>query len=187
MALPRQSLRPQHSLTHTLSHTRARLQHPYLQQPKLLRFCAAEGIHVTGFSPLGASSYVPLGTDPAESALLHPAIAAIAARTGASPAQVCLAWAVRAGRSVVPKSVSAARLAENLAALAMPELTQEELAALAALDRGRRFNDPGVFCAYCCARAALLPAPATFSSPLPPLLPYCAGEGAFNTFTPIYE
>ena len=112
--------------------------HPYLQQPKLLRYCASEGIHVTGFSPLGAGSYVALGTNPAESALLDPAVTAIAARTGATPAQVCLAWAVRSGRSVVPKSVSAARLAENLAALDMPELTAEEAAAMAALDRNRR-------------------------------------------------
>ena len=121
--------------------------HPFLQQPALLRYCASEGIHVTGFSPLGAGSYVEIGAAaPSDSCLLHPTVMAIAARTAATPAQVVLAWAVRSGRSVVPKSNSEARCAENLAALAIPEFTAEEKAALAVLDKGRRFNDPGVFC-----------------------------------------
>jgi D-xylose reductase len=119
--------------------------HPHLQQPKLLRYCAGEGIHVTGFSPLGAGSYVELGgATPADSALLHPAIAAIAQRTGATPAQVVLAWAVQSGRSAVPKSSSPQRMAENLAAASLPPLSPEDRAAIALLDQGRRFNDPGV-------------------------------------------
>lgn len=35
--------------------------HPYNSQDKLVRFCKEKGIAVTGFSNLGAGSYVELG------------------------------------------------------------------------------------------------------------------------------
>ena len=50
--------------------------------------------------------------------------------------------------SVIPKSSKPARLAENLQALVEPwglELDKAEMAALAELDKHRRFNDPGEF------------------------------------------
>ena len=132
--------------------------HPYLVQEKLLKFAAGEGIVVTAFSPLGSSSYVEIGMATAgDSALAEPAVAAIAARLGATPAQVLLAWHLARGLSAVPKTVSPARMAENLGALRVA-LSGEDVAAISALDKGRRFNDPGVFCAL-----------------------------AFQTFCPIYD
>jgi D-xylose reductase len=132
--------------------------HPYLTQEKLLRFCRAEGIAVTAFSPLGAPSYVPLGmATAAESAMDEPAVIAAAARAGRSPAQVLLRWGVQRGTSVVPKTARPERLPENLAVLDFT-LTDDEMAAIAGLNRNRRFNDPGVF-----------------------------AEAAFGTFCPIYE
>jgi len=121
--------------------------HPYLVQAALFRFCAAHGVAATAFSPLGAGSYVQLGmAAPADSALRDPAVAAIAARLGATPAQVILAWHLRRGLSAVPKSARAERLAENLAAAAVaPRLTDDDVRAVSALDQRRRFNDPGVF------------------------------------------
>ena len=121
--------------------------HPYLVQEALLRFCAAHGVAVTAFSPLGAGSYVELGmATTAQSALADPVVAAVAARLGASPAQVVLAWHLRRGVSAVPKSSQAARLAENLAAADLaPRLSDEDVRAISALDRKQRFNDPGVF------------------------------------------
>jgi D-xylose reductase len=132
--------------------------HPYLAQQKLVRFCREEGIAVTGFSPLGASSYLSLGmAQEEESVLRQPAVTAAARRLGKSPAQIVLRWGVQRGTAVVPKTSRPERLAENLAIFDF-ELTPAEMQAISALDRNRRFNDPGQFC-----------------------------EAAFHTYFPIYE
>ena len=73
--------------------------HPYLTQEKLVRFCRAEGIAVTAFSPLGAPSYVPLGmATPDESVMSEPVVTAAAARLGRTPAQVLLRGVCSAAR-----------------------------------------------------------------------------------------
>lgn len=132
--------------------------HPYLTQEKLLRFCREAKIAVTAFSPLGALSYVPLGmASGRDSVLEEPCVAAAATRLGRSPAQVVLRWGVQRGTSVIPKTSQPRRLAENLAVDNF-QLNAAEMQAISALDRGHRFNDPGVFC-----------------------------EAAFHTFFPIYE
>jgi D-xylose reductase len=58
---------------------------------------------------------------------------------------------------VIPKSTRAERLRENISIFDF-ELSVAEMDSIGALNRNRRFNDPGVFC-----------------------------EKAFNTFFPIYE
>ncbi|MBX9580805.1 MAG: aldo/keto reductase [Gemmataceae bacterium] len=132
--------------------------HPYLTQDKLVRFARENGIAVTAFSPLGARSYHPIGmADTGESVLDEPVVVAAARRLGKTPAQVLLRWGVKRGTAVVPKTARPDRLPENLAVFDF-ELTPEEMAAIAGLDRNRRFNDPAVF-----------------------------GEKAFNTFCPIYD
>jgi len=120
--------------------------YPYLQQPKLLRFCKDAGIAVTGFSPLGAGSYVELGmsTD-ADSALTDPLVVRLSSAKGVSPAQLILRWALQRGLSVIPKSSQERRLRENLC-LDGFELTDDEMDEMGTLDRHRRFNDPGEFC-----------------------------------------
>lgn len=115
--------------------------HPYLQQPELVRFCAEHGIHLTGYSPLGSRDRPEGMKAKGEPVLLEdPAVAAIARRLDATPAQVLLAWAMERGTSVIPKSVNPRRMAENLAAAAL-ELDADTMAELAALDRGRRYVD----------------------------------------------
>jgi len=62
----------------------------------------------------------------------NPALAAVAARHGASPAQIMLAFAMRDGTTIaIPKSTRAAHLRENIAALDI----RLDAADLAALDR----------------------------------------------------
>jgi D-xylose reductase len=61
-------------------------------QESLVWYCQKEGIQITGFSPLGSSSYIQLGMDMGQgTGVLHdPVILAIAARYSKSPAQVVL-------------------------------------------------------------------------------------------------
>lgn len=132
--------------------------HPFLTQEKLIRFCKSRDIVVTGFSPLGAGSYVALGTAaPEESVLREEAVKAIASKHGVSPAQVILRWGLQRGTTLVPKTTKPARMVENIDIFGF-ELAEDEMGALSGLNKGRRFNDPGVFC-----------------------------ELAFGSFCPIYE
>jgi len=132
--------------------------HPYNTQARLLRYCAEEGICVTGFSPLGAGSYTEIGmADASESALLEPVVKAAAEAHSVAPAQVLLRWALQRGTSAVAKSSKDERLAANIDLFSF-SLTAEEMTAITALNKNRRFNDPGHFC-----------------------------EVAFNTYCPIYE
>uniref|UniRef100_A0A7S2FQQ0 NADP-dependent oxidoreductase domain-containing protein n=2 Tax=Octactis speculum TaxID=3111310 RepID=A0A7S2FQQ0_9STRA len=131
-------------------------RHVYLQQSQLVRMCHEAGIAVTGYSPLGSSSYVELSmASPHESALLEPTVLSVARKHGSTAAQVLLRWGLDTGASVIPKSVQACRLQENMQLgdgfmSNFPgkegfRLDASDLEALKRLDRGRRFNDPGVF------------------------------------------
>jgi D-xylose reductase len=132
--------------------------HPYLAQHKLVRFCHEEDIAVTAFSPLGAMSYFSLNMAKAnESVLADGVVKSIAAKHRRTPAQIVLRWGVQRGTAVIPKTTRPERLRENVDLYDF-ELSDAELHSIGALDRHRRFNDPGEFC-----------------------------ESAFNTFFPIYE
>ncbi len=113
--------------------------HPYLQQPELVQRCRQMDVLLTAYSPLGSFDRPAVLKAEDEPILLEdPVVAELAARRGATPAQVLLAWSLAQGFAVIPKSVRPERLAENLAAA---ELTLEpaDLEELAALDRGRRY------------------------------------------------
>jgi len=116
-------------------------RHPLLQQPALVADCATEGIHITAYSPLGSQDRPAALKGADEPVLLeNPVIGGIAADHGCSPAQVLIAWQLQGGISTIPKSVSPARLRENLAAAAI-ELTAADLERIAQLDQHRRLVD----------------------------------------------
>lgn len=74
---------------------------------------------------------------------MNETIQSIAAAHDKTPAQVILRWHLQEGRSVVPKSVKPERIAENLDVFGF-RLTVDDLAAIAALETGRRGAvDPG--------------------------------------------
>ncbi|MEB3321929.1 MAG: aldo/keto reductase [Synechococcaceae cyanobacterium] len=108
-------------------------RHPWLQQNALLHQCRERGVVLTAYAPLGSGASIG-----GQSLLEDPQILSIAAAHGASAAQVLIAWGLACGTAVIPKTVHAGRLAENLAAAEL-QLGNDELAAIAALDRHHRF------------------------------------------------
>merc|ERR1712183_98457 len=120
--------------------------HPFLIEEQLIDYCQRVGVAVTGFSPLGAGSYVSIGmAGDAETVLKSKVVVDIAASVSKSPAQVVLRWAIQRGISVIPKSTNPERLRENLDLFSF-ELSEGDMTRISGLHRGRRYNDPGVFC-----------------------------------------
>ncbi len=104
--------------------------HPLLQQDELRELARSTGHHLVAYSPLakGAVHDVPV-------------VREIAAKHGATPAQVSLAWALaQDGVVPIPKSTSRRHLRENLAARALT-LDSDDLARLDAIEAERRCVD----------------------------------------------
>ena len=113
--------------------------HPYLQQNELLAYGRENGVAITAYSPLGSPARPDGLKKEGEPVLLEdPVIGEIATRMGVTPAQVLLRWAVQRGTSVIPKSVDPGRLTQNLAAADL-ELSDDDMARIASLDRHRRY------------------------------------------------
>jgi len=100
--------------------------HPGLQQGELRALHADLGIVTEAWSPLAQGAV-----------LAEPALTEIAERHGKSPAQVVLRWHLQLGNVVIPKSVTPARIHDNIDVFDFA-LGDEELTAIAALDRGLR-------------------------------------------------
>ncbi|KAJ7672094.1 Aldo/keto reductase [Mycena rosella] len=109
--------------------------HPLLPQDDLVAYCKEKNIHITAYSPLGNNLIGQKKlTDEA-------AIEEIAAKLGATPAQVLVAWGVYRGYSVIPKSVQEERIISNFKQV---ELTKEDYEKISSLGHGRhvRYNIP---------------------------------------------
>jgi diketogulonate reductase-like aldo/keto reductase len=109
--------------------------HPYFVQPEVQAFGAERGILTQAWSPIGGITFYRDGEH--TSTLQDPVIGEIASAHGKSPAQAMLRWGIQHGRSVIPKSTKASRIAENIDVFDF-ELTPDEMAAIDALDTGRR-------------------------------------------------
>jgi diketogulonate reductase-like aldo/keto reductase len=92
----------------------------------LLPWCADHRIPVMAYSPLGHQVRRLLGSA---------ALQAVARRRAATPAQVAIAWGLRAGNVIsIPKAADAAHVRENAHAGEIT-LTEEDLAAIDAVHR----------------------------------------------------
>lgn len=111
--------------------------HPHFQQVELRAFHDENGIVTTSWSPLGRGG---VGSD-----LADPVIAKIAGKHGKTPAQTILRWHIENGLTVIPKSSSRARQAENLDIFGF-RLDADDMHAIAEIDRpdGRIGPDPDV-------------------------------------------
>jgi 2,5-diketo-D-gluconate reductase A len=109
--------------------------HPQLQQSELRAFHDRHGIMTEAWSPLGQGKGL----------LEVPTVVAVAQKHGRTPAQVVLRWHLQISNVVIPKSVTPSRIKENLDVFDF-ELDADDLAALAALDEGKRLGpDPATF------------------------------------------
>lgn len=89
--------------------------HPWWPQRDLLRYCQAEGIVLTGYSPLANGALVGDAT-----------LAEIGDRYGKSSAQVAIRWATQHDKAItIPMSTSRDHLADNLDTFDF-RLTREE-------------------------------------------------------------
>ncbi|GAA2495479.1 aldo/keto reductase [Terrabacter carboxydivorans] len=109
--------------------------HPYFQQRDVQAFGAQHGILTQAWSPIGGITFYRDGSK--GSTLKDPVIGGIAEAHGKTPAQVMLRWHLQQGRSVIPKSTKAHRIAENFDVFDF-DLSTEQLAAIDALDTGQR-------------------------------------------------
>jgi 2,5-diketo-D-gluconate reductase A len=109
--------------------------HPYFQQLGLRHEHGELGIVTEAWSPLARGQKV----------LDDPAIAEIAQARGKTAAQVVLRWHIQLGNIAIPKTVTTARIAENIDLFDF-ELADDEMASIDALDAGGRIGpDPDTF------------------------------------------
>jgi 2,5-diketo-D-gluconate reductase A len=107
--------------------------HPEFSQPELRSYHAEHGILTEAWGPIGQSKG------------LLPVITEVAEAKDRTPAQVVLRWHIQLGNVVIPKSVTPARIRENLDVFDF-ELTDTEMGRIADLDCGRRLGpDPRTF------------------------------------------
>ena len=102
--------------------------HPAFQQRELRAVHERHGIHTESWGPLGQGKYDLFGMD---------AIQAAASAHGVTPAQVVIRWHLQSGIIVFPKSNSRERMQQNFDVFGF-ELTADEMAAIDALDAGKR-------------------------------------------------
>ncbi|EXJ95890.1 hypothetical protein A1O1_01015 [Capronia coronata CBS 617.96] len=124
--------------------------HPYLVQPDLVELAREEKIVITAYSSFGPQSFLELPPAFRKRSETVPTLFEVdvvkkaAQRTGKTPAQVLLRWATQRNIAVIPKSNNVNRLQQNLEATDF-DLTDAEIEAISALDKGLRFNDPGFY------------------------------------------
>lgn len=102
--------------------------HPWLQQPGLQAYLAEHDILLEAWAPLMKGRIAE-----------EPAIIRIAEAHGVAPAQVAVRWILQLGYATIPKSVHAERIEQNVDVFGF-ELSDAEMAAIDALDRGQRLG-----------------------------------------------
>lgn len=106
--------------------------HPYFPQAELRAFHAEHGIRTESWSPLARRSEL----------LQEQVLQEIAGTHDVTPTQVVLRWHTQLGSTPIPKSADADRQRENADVFGF-RLTDDEVSAISALERGRLWDgDP---------------------------------------------
>ncbi|MEV0981679.1 aldo/keto reductase [Streptomyces sp. NPDC049915] len=100
--------------------------HPFFQRTADQDLMRERGVQIESWGPFAEGR---------NQLFTHPVLTGIATAHGKSVAQVVLRWLIQRDVVVIPKSVRAERMAENIDVFDF-ELTGDEMAAIAALDTG---------------------------------------------------
>ncbi|KAF5580148.1 reductase [Fusarium pseudoanthophilum] len=105
--------------------------HPFLPNEELVKFCQENDILPAAYSPLGSQNQVPTT---GEKVRTNETLNAVAERSGNTLAQVLLAWGLRRGYAVLPKSSTPSRIESNFQ---IPNLSDEDFEAIQSVAKGR--------------------------------------------------
>ncbi|KAH8682629.1 NADP-dependent oxidoreductase domain-containing protein [Xylariales sp. PMI_506] len=105
--------------------------HPFLPNNELVEYCLENNIRPVAYSPLGSQDQVPTT---GEKVRTNKTLNEVADRSGHTLAQILLAWGLRRGYAVLPKSSTPSRIESNFQ---IPELTDEEFEAVNSVAKGR--------------------------------------------------
>ncbi len=120
--------------------------HPHFQQPELFHFVKQNGIEPVGFCPIGSPTRPDRDRTEQDTVDIEdPVIVSIAKRLGVHPAVVCVKWAIQRGQTPIPFSPHQVEYVSNLRAAVSEPLTDEEMRAIAGIDRNCRLIKGQVF------------------------------------------
>jgi alcohol dehydrogenase (NADP+) len=120
--------------------------HPHFQQPEMFDFVRRHGIEPIGYCPIGSPARPPRDRSPGDTVDIEdPVIVRIAERLGVHPAVVCVKWAVQRGQTPIPFSTKPRNYVANLRATTTAPLADEDMQAIARIDRNCRLIKGQVF------------------------------------------
>jgi alcohol dehydrogenase (NADP+) len=120
--------------------------HPHFQQPDLFDFVRANGIQPIGYCPVGSPKRPDRDRTPGDTVDIEdPVVVRVARRLGLHPAVVCIKWAIQRGQIPIPQSATRANYLANLRGAVSEPLTEEDMRAIAGIDRNCRLIKGQVF------------------------------------------
>lgn len=120
--------------------------HPHFQQPEFFKFCLDNQLAPIGFAPIGSPTRPDRDKTPEDTVDIEdPVIVKIAQRLNVHPAVVCVKWAVQRGQIPIPFSVRPNEYWSNLKSAVTAPLTEEEMQAIARIDKNNRLIKGQVF------------------------------------------
>jgi len=120
--------------------------HPHFQQQALFDFVKSAGIEPVGYCPVGSPGRPERDRTPDDTVDVEdPVIVRIARRLGVHPAVVCVKWAVQRGQTPIPFSVKRGNYLANLQCTLSEPLADEDMRAIAGLERNCRLIKGQVF------------------------------------------
>lgn len=105
--------------------------HPFLPNTELVEFCRKHDILPAAYSPLGSQNQVP---STGEKVRTNKTLNEVAERSGYDLGQVLLAWGLKRGYVVLPKSSNPKRIEGNWQ---IPDLSDEDFEAVQGVAKGR--------------------------------------------------